>query len=372
MTPKERMLTALDKGKPDRLPATVHQWQEYHLKTFLGGMTPLEAYRHFGLDASIQHGVECVQYYLADPRKYERDSTPDWRDYATVVDDDPDHRVITHEVETPKGKLTYATEGNRKTIWVTDHLIKRDEDIDLIRRYMPWGSLNHAEACELHDELGDSGILRGGVWGDQAGCWQHACCLIDVTELIMRTFDQPDWVHELMRILLDKKLKSIETMKGAPYDLIETGGGAGSSTVVSPDLHAEFCLPYDRQMHDALHSLGFRVAYHTCGGTVGIEEHIVANGCDASETLAPMSIGGNQEPWVFAAKIDGRLALLGGIDQFSVATEGTPEQIRAKTVEAFEKVGPNGGYICSLSDHFFDTPLENLQAFADAARECVY
>jgi hypothetical protein len=38
----------------------------------------------------------------------------------------------------------------------------------------------------------------------------------------------------------------------------------------------------------------------------------------------------------------------------------------------FEKVGQDGGYICSCSDHFFETPVENITAFAAAARECVY
>ena len=30
MTSKERMLCALDRGKPDRLPISAHQWQGYH------------------------------------------------------------------------------------------------------------------------------------------------------------------------------------------------------------------------------------------------------------------------------------------------------------------------------------------------------
>ena len=33
------------------------------------------------------------------------------------------------------------------------------------------------------------------------------------------------------------------------------------------------------------------MTYHTCGGTLGIEDSIVRNGADASETLAPISIG---------------------------------------------------------------------------------
>lgn len=37
--------------------------------------------------------------------------------------------------------------------------------------------------------------------------------------------------------------------------------------------------------------------YHTCGGTYGIEEYIVANGCDISKILVPISEGENIEPW---------------------------------------------------------------------------
>ncbi|HPC46176.1 MAG TPA: uroporphyrinogen decarboxylase family protein, partial [Candidatus Latescibacteria bacterium] len=185
-------------------------------------------------------------------------------------------------------------------------------------------------------------------------------------------FDKPDWVHRLLRSLLEKKLQFIAGLKGASFDLIETGGGAASSTVISPDLHREFCLPYDRALHDALHDLGFLVTYHTCGGTRGIEELIVENGCDVSETLAPRSIGGNQEPWEFAEKIRNRVALIGGMDQHNCLTTGTPQSIRQHVHTLFERVGRNGGYVLSTADHFFDTPVENLNAYAAAARECTY
>jgi hypothetical protein len=51
MTSKERMLRALRREVPDRVPATVHQWQAYHLNKYLGGIDPLAAFRRFGLDA---------------------------------------------------------------------------------------------------------------------------------------------------------------------------------------------------------------------------------------------------------------------------------------------------------------------------------
>jgi uroporphyrinogen-III decarboxylase len=289
-----------------------------------------------------------------------------------VVRDEPDAKEYAHNVETPEGTLTYRTAGDRATIWVTEHLIKRDEDLALIDKYMPVFPLDHAPVRALHDEIGDHGILRGFVWGDQAGCWQHACCLMEPTELILATFDKPAWVHELLEILMAKKLEFIESMAGAPYDLVETGGGSASTTLISPKIHREFCLPYDRRMHDALHALGFKTTYHTCGGTRGIEELIVANGTDASETLAGTSIGGNSEPWDLKEAVGDRLVLIGGMDQVNVLTKGTPEEIRARVHELFERVGGDGGYILSCSDHFFDTPPEHLRVYVEAARECVY
>ncbi|MCY3017521.1 MAG: hypothetical protein NTW87_00620 [Planctomycetota bacterium] len=371
MTSKERMLRALNREKPDRLPVTVHQWQGYHLDRYLGSITALQAFVKFDMDAQIQYFSDMGQFWLPDA-DYTRSSTPQWRDEVKVISSDPDKRVVHHTIHTPDGTLSYKTSGDRKTTWITEYLIKRDEDLSLVRKYMPVPELELAPVAKAYDELGDNGILRGFVWGDQAGCWQHACCLMDVNELILKCIDQPDWVHELLKCLLERKLRFVETMKGAKFDLIETGGGAASSTLISPALHCEFCLPYDRKVHDALHALGFKITYHTCGGTFGIEEHIVANGCDASETLAPKSIGGNQEPWEMKAKVGNRIALIGGMDQHNVLTAGTPKQIRSQVRLLFENVGRDGGYILSCADHFFDTPPQRLRAYAAAARECRY
>ena len=78
MTSKQRMLRALAREKPDRLPVTVHQWQNYHLDTFLGGISDLEAFRMFGLDASIQYFQDMGQFWLTDA-DFTKFSTPAWR-----------------------------------------------------------------------------------------------------------------------------------------------------------------------------------------------------------------------------------------------------------------------------------------------------
>jgi uroporphyrinogen-III decarboxylase len=373
MTSKERMMRALRGDKPDRLPATIHQWQQWHLNHYMGGMDALSASKAVGLDASIQYFEAMGQFWIPNAEDHIV-QTSQWRDEITIANSDPNNKLLHHTITTPEGTLTYKTAGNLKTTWITEYLIKQPQDIDLIEKYMPVARLDKEKVAKEYDALGDAGILRGFVWGDQAGCWQHACCLMDLQQLIMETFENPQRVHRLMQILLDKKLRFIdESLAGAKFDLIETGGGAGSDTVISPNLHREFCLPYDRQMHRALHEQGFICTYHTCGGMMNLLDLIVENQTDASETLSPPGMGGNiTDPQKVRERFAGKVAMIGGMDQFHILTLGTKQQIKAEVQLLFDGFGGNGGYIMSAADHFFDTPAENLAAFAQAAKECTY
>jgi len=373
MKSKERMIRALHREKPDRLPVTIHQWQQYHLDHYMEGMDALSAFQATGMDASIQYFEAMGQFWIPNAEKYIL-QTPEWREEIEVIDPNPNHKILHYTITTPEGTLTYKTGGNPTTTWITEYLIKNHDDIDLIRKYMPVPKLDRTQVTLAYDAVEDDGILRGFVWGDQAGCWQHACCLMDAQELIVETFENPDWVHRLLQILLDKKLRFIEeSLQGTQFDLIETGGGAASDTLISPQLHREFCLPYDRQIHRALHRAGHISTYHTCGGMMNILDLIVENETDASETLTPPGIGGNiQEPEKVRKVFDGKVAMIGGMDQFTILTNGTPSQIRTEVFRLFEGFGKEGGYILSASDHFFDVPIENLKIFAAAAKECIY
>lgn len=361
MTSKERMLLALGREMPDRVPATAHQWLPYHLDKYLGGIDALAAFQRFGLDASLSFGPQIEQ------------PSPDWRLERHDATSNRGHRVRRTTIHTPGGTLTYTVESRPTTDWITEHLVKRPEDVDLIDRYMPITRLDRDAVAREYERLGDAGILRACIWGIQGGCWQDASELYGLASLIRATAKNPQWVHHFLRVLQRKKLRYIEeSLTGARYDLIETGGGAASSTCISPKLHREFCLPYDREQHDALHALGLRVVYHTCGGMMPILDLIVENGCDASETLTPPAMGGDARPAEIKRRIGDRVCLIGGVDQGTVLGQSNRDAIRAEVARLFAEFGPGGGYIMSPSDHFFDTPVEALAAYAEAARECVY
>ena len=50
-----------------------------------------------------------------------------------------------------------------------------------------------------------------------------------------------------------------------------------------------------------------------------ILELIVANGCDASETLSPPAVGGDVVPEQVKARIGSKVALIGGVDYINQA-----------------------------------------------------
>ena len=75
MVPKERLMAALHREKPDGLPISVHQWQDNHLKHYPNGISALEAFQRFGMDAQIQYFSDVGQTTLVD-YDFNKFSTP--------------------------------------------------------------------------------------------------------------------------------------------------------------------------------------------------------------------------------------------------------------------------------------------------------
>ncbi len=134
MTSKERMMRALHREKPDRLPVSVHQWQPYHLNQFMNGMDALAAFQATGMDAAIQYFEKMGQFWIPEAERQAARSSQ-WRDDILVVSDDPANKILHHIITTPEGSLTYKTGGNLMTTWITEYLVKKHEDIELIDKY---------------------------------------------------------------------------------------------------------------------------------------------------------------------------------------------------------------------------------------------
>lgn len=385
MTSRERFLAALTLKTPDRLPTTTHQVTRYFLDHYMDGISSDEFYERFGIDAVrwvIAHRPDesLRNYYdpnhpkpgYLEPRRVSSDA---WRIVMEPMDGF-EYRTVRYKFITPKRTLTMILQSNEYTSWVTEHLIKEKSDIDVIGEFVTAPLCDTEEVNRQAEEFGDRGILRTfiscfDVFG-QPGCWQDATCLAGTQEMILAAFDDPEWVHALLRILRDRKLAFVRSLLGARYDLLELGGGAASTTVISPNMFEEFVAPYDKPIIDAAHEAGQRIVYHTCGGMMPILEMIADMGVDAMETFTPPGMGGDTDLSEAKRRIGDRVCMIGGFDQFHYFQGGTPEETRTAVRRCFDDAGKGGGYILSPSDHFFDADLNLVQAFADEARECGY
>lgn len=366
MNGRERFLTAIENKKPDRLPCQVHDWMKYYLDTSLKGMDAWQAYEYFGMDPVL---------YIKPNYVYNTRDLESWDIKRIDLGDDADGnhnwlKVIT----TPEGQLVEKHSSNKFTGWITEFLIKTREDFEIFNKYVPIPeSVDWTPVREAKKRIGDKGIVRSGFFDfGQGSPWQSfAGCLYNVEEAIYMTYDEPDWIHYVLNSLLEKKLKVIERAGKIELDLVETGGGAGSSTVISPDIHREFCLPYDKIQHAALHAAGTKTVYHLCGGLMPLLETVAENGTDGLETMTPLEMGGDCDLAEASERVGNKLFFIGGFDQNAGFENGTPQVIRDMVYKLFRSC-PEGGYICSPSDHFFFGNPENIRIFVETARECFY
>jgi len=385
MTSKERLIAALERRVPDRLPATTHHLQKYHLDACCGGISNDEFFDMFGLDPILwfmackpdEARGDTFDPTQADippnfPRRIVSDS---WR-IETEKIPGLEYATTRFRFITPAKTLTMTIQNTGMTDWVVERLVKEKSDIDIIARYATAPLCDVESVNRAAGAFGRRGLVRGHICGfdgyGQSGCWQDAACLYGIQDLILATYDDPIWVREFLGILQRRKAIFTASMKGARFDLVEHGGGDASSTVISPRILEDFVVPFDAPLTALAHEAGQRVVYHTCGGMMPILEMIADMGPDAMETFTPPGIGGDTNLAEAKRRIGGHVCLIGGFDQFHYFKGCTPEETRRAVRKCFEEAGAGGGYILCPSDHFFEAEPELIRAYAEEARLCTY
>ena len=308
MTSRQRLLCALRREAPDRLPVTTHHVMPTFIRSHLGGIPSTEFFDRFGLDAihwTVPHMPHAGTREYSDPLQgsigfleSRRVSSPEWHvDFEDCSEGS--RRLTRYRFVTPRRELSMVIEDAGYTAWVRQPLIKQPEDIDIIGEFATAPSCDVAQVNREADAMGERGMVRGhiccfDVFG-QPGCWQDACCLAGTEAMILSTHDDPEWVHEFLRILQRRKGVFVRSLEGARYDILELGGGDASSTVISPRIFDRFVAPYDCELIEEAHRAGQRIVYHTCGGMMPLLGRIADMHPDAMETFTARGMGGDTD-----------------------------------------------------------------------------
>ncbi len=202
------------------------------------------------------------------------------------------------------------------------------------------------------------------VFAGIIGPFSLAARLLDVTEIMMDCYDDPDMVHVVLEKSTEFLIEYAKAYKSA--------GAAGIvmaepvSGLLSPALEEEFSSPYVKKIVDAVQDDSFSVIYHNCGDNVpkmldsilstGAAAYHFGNSVDMEEDIIK--------------KVPADVLVMGNVDPAGVLRMGTPEKVREVTLSLLEKCSKYPNFLLSSGcDIPPMTPWENIKAFFAAFDE---
>ena len=201
------------------------------------------------------------------------------------------------------------------------------------------------------------------VFAGVIGPFSLAARLLDVTEIMVDCYDEPDMVHIVM-----EKATAFLTAYCMEYKKLGANGVVIAEPVtglLSPALAEEFSEPYVRRIVDAVQDDSFLVVYHNCGNAVlRMMDSILRTGAGA------FHFGNAIDMADAIALVPEDTVVMGNIDPAGEFRGGTPESIRKATIDLLERCGGHKNFVISSGCDI--PPLskwENIDAFFAAVAE---
>ena len=151
---------------------------------------------------------------------------------------------------------------------------------------------------------------------------------------------------------------------GDKMDAIFFGNDFGSQLdmLISPEMFDKFVMPYFRKITDQAKRKGYKVVLHSCGAIEKVIPRLIDAGVDALHPVQARARGMDAE--ALAAKYNGKIVFVGGIDTQELMPFGTASQVADETRRVAELFGPN--FIISPSHEALlpNVPPANLAAMS--------
>ena len=160
---------------------------------------------------------------------------------------------------------------------------------------------------------------------------------------------EPDLVSAVVAKCLDHYLRILERAVDIGVTCVVTGDDIANSRgpLFSPKTFETLLLPHYRRLVDAVHGYGLKHLKHSDGNMYPFLDVIADAGTDLIDPIDPM---GGMELKVVKEKYGRRMAIKGNVDQVDLLRIGTPEQVTAAVKTCIRDAGVGGGYVCSSSN----------------------
>jgi uroporphyrinogen-III decarboxylase len=376
MTSRERILTVLRGGIPDRVPVVPFIQEEYLAWVYPDRQTLDRVDTVVELSQSLKFDIIAKHNRYMFPAFMRRDHL-NWRVRRETVREDA-LWVTRVEITTPDRTLTQesvkpdagaATQGLMSAM--RKHLLETADDIAAFVRWLPEPDAETvrdmlATATGWRQRVGDLGINAPWGW---AGVFNYASDLWGIENLMMAPYTDESLYSTLMEKLTTSMMAYNAPLIQGGADAIGLQGHIANARSVSPDYFMEHVFPYEKRLIDALHSQGAFTVYHNCGCARAFYPCYRELGMTIWETVSEPPQGDND--LAEAKRVMGdRVCLLGNLDQLRFLKTATPAEVDAKAREIVRVGKPGGRYLFAASDFLEKgTPLDNVTAMLRAAEE---
>ncbi len=201
------------------------------------------------------------------------------------------------------------------------------------------------------------------VFAGIIGPFSLAARLLDVSEIMIDCYDDPDMVHTVLEKTTEFLVEYAKAYKAAGANGIVMAEPVAG--LLSPSLEEEFSSPYVKKITDAVQDDEFLMIYHNCGDNV-----TRMTGSLLSIGAAGYHFGNSIDLKEMLDQFPKDVPVMGNVDPAGVLRMGTPETVREKTLDLLEKCSEYGNFVVSSGcDIPPMTPWDNLDAFFGAVGE---
>lgn len=371
MNSAERLMTVFRRGTPDRVPVT--SWLSLKLLEQITGQAPRQFLTRFvedpggsiisiqenlGLDPIILTFSELEDEVIDWSRRFLRwdpAAFENWRVEIEVGEKDEDAAIVRRKITTPEGTLTSAYRRERYQKWALEHLVKTEDDLELLK-FRP--DPKYLDVSPLADYVRRVGN-RAVVLHNFPGVWYEACSVRDLVSVSTDIYERPEWLKRYIAELGEYLLKLLDRVLDSGVQVIlldESWVGVG----LSGSVFNEFILPYDKKLVELAHQRGALVDYHNCGRVKAVLEGMADTGADVLEPLQPLALNGNTSLAEAKARVGKRMALYGGFNERVLMSDNL-DDVRAEVRRCIDEAGANGGYAIRCGGQIFEAKLENIE-----------
>jgi len=219
------------------------------------------------------------------------------------------------------------------------------------------------EAARAHAFVKEHGSLLVGGWGVGMDMANWLC---GMQELMVLTFDRPDFVEDVLEMIHQWNLKRMELTLSAPVDLYIRRAWYEGVDFVVPDFYRDAILPRLKREVDLVHEHGAKCGYICSSGAMPLHDHHLEAGIDVLIGIDPVQGTYTDMPKV-REELAGKVATWGGVSGAVTVELGEEGEVRAAVREAMDALGPDGFILSPVDNITVDRPQtwRNVDIFID-------